>query len=130
MPHSYAETLTLTCANCGRDFDAEFWLIVDAAERPDLLERIRAGTLHDLACPHCGDAGHMDAPLLLFRPDDEPVLLFSSAEETTADEDREQARQLVEMLQTALGDQWQDNWLVEEPFNVSRNMLPTMLRPI
>ena len=33
MPHSYAETLTLTCAACGRDFDAQFWLVVDAAER-------------------------------------------------------------------------------------------------
>ena len=29
LPHSYAETLTLTCANCERYFDAEFWLIVD-----------------------------------------------------------------------------------------------------
>ncbi len=77
MPHSYAETLTLTCNACGHDFDAQFWLIVDAAERPDLLARIRAGALHELVCPHCGDAGHMDAPLLLFRPDDEPVLLFS-----------------------------------------------------
>ncbi len=127
MPHSYAETLTLTCAACGRDFDAEFWLIVDTAERPDLLERIRAGNLHDLACPHCGDAGHMDAPLLLFRPDDEPVLLFSPAEETTADEDQELAGQLLELLQDALSDQWQDDWLAEGLRSVPRALLPTVL---
>ncbi|HNS03758.1 MAG TPA: CpXC domain-containing protein, partial [Anaerolineae bacterium] len=68
MPHSYAETLTLTCANCGRDFDAEFWLIVDIVERPDLLARILADDLHDAQCPHCAAPGHMDAPLLLFNP--------------------------------------------------------------
>ena len=39
MPHSYAETLTLACAACGRDFDADLWLIVDMAERPDLQTR-------------------------------------------------------------------------------------------
>ena len=32
MPHSYAETLNLTCAACGRDFEAEFWLVVDALD--------------------------------------------------------------------------------------------------
>ena len=49
MPHSYAETLTLTCANCGRDFDAEFWLIVDAAERPDVLAEAAARAVPTLA---------------------------------------------------------------------------------
>jgi len=33
MPHSYAQTATLTCPRCGRTFEAEIWLIVDAAER-------------------------------------------------------------------------------------------------
>ncbi len=130
MPHSYAETLTLTCANCGRDFDPQFWLIVDVVERPDLLAHIRADDLHDAQCPHCAAPGHMDAPLLLFNPSAgasqasagaDPLaagagfptvpLLFSPAEQTTADETLEQARQLLEMLQTSLGDQWQDDWL-------------------
>ncbi len=127
MPHSYAETLTLNCAACGRDFDAQFWLVVDTAERPDLLERIRAGDLHELACPHCGDAGHMDAPLLLFQPDGDPILLFSPAEETSAEEDREQARQLVELLQEALGNDWQDDWLAEGLRSVPRALLPIQL---
>ena len=39
MPHSYAETLSLTCAARGRDFDAELWLIVDMAVPPDLQTR-------------------------------------------------------------------------------------------
>lgn len=61
MPHSCAETLTLTCAACGRDFDAEFWLIVDTAKRPDLLERIRAGSIHDADYPLGRSATHRQA---------------------------------------------------------------------
>ncbi|HNU06073.1 MAG TPA: tetratricopeptide repeat protein, partial [Anaerolineae bacterium] len=54
-------------------------------------------------------------------------LLFSPAEETTADEDQEQARQLVEMLQRALGDRWQDDWLAEGLPVVLRALLPSAL---
>jgi len=64
MPHSFSQTASLTCPQCGRAFSAEVWLIVDADERPDLLARIRAGTLHDVTCPHCGHQGQVDAPLL------------------------------------------------------------------
>ena len=132
MPHSFAETLTLTCPACGRDFDAEAWLIVDAVERPDLLARIRTGDLHDLACPHCGDAGHMDAPLLLYQPPARAGLLtvpvlFSPAEQTTADEDQEQAMQLVDLLRETLGDDWRDDWLAEGLPGVRREHLPAVL---
>lgn len=51
---SYAQTHPLACPACGRGFDFALWLLVDTAERPDLVERIRAGTLHDIVCPHCG----------------------------------------------------------------------------
>ncbi len=68
MPHSFSQTASLTCPQCGRAFSAEVWLIVDADERPDLAERIRAGTLHDVTCPHCGHQGQVDAPLLLLTP--------------------------------------------------------------
>lgn len=39
MPNSFSQTIELTCPRCGADFQAELWLIVDAAERPDLLEK-------------------------------------------------------------------------------------------
>ncbi|MCX7856021.1 MAG: CpXC domain-containing protein, partial [Anaerolineae bacterium] len=68
MSHSYAEKVTLSCPNCGQAFQADLWLIVDAGERPDLVERIRQGTLHTFTCPHCGNTGEVDAPLLLFGP--------------------------------------------------------------
>ncbi|MGB9872982.1 MAG: CpXC domain-containing protein, partial [Anaerolineae bacterium] len=73
MTHSFAQPASLTCPRCGQTFSAEVWLIVDAAERPDLLERLRDGTLHDVTCPHCGHSGQVDAPLLVFRPHLSPL---------------------------------------------------------
>ncbi len=40
MARSYSETITLNCPNCSQPFGAGIWLIVDTAERPDLVERI------------------------------------------------------------------------------------------
>ena len=45
MAHSFATTAQLTCAACHQPFDADLWLLVDTAERPDLLARIRLGML-------------------------------------------------------------------------------------
>ena len=68
MPHSFFQTASLTCPQCGRAFSAEVWLIVDTVERPDLLARIRDGTLHTFPCPGCGHEEQVDAPLLLYTP--------------------------------------------------------------
>ena len=46
MTHSVAQSTTLTCPACRRPFPAEVWLIVDTAERPDLLARIQKHTAH------------------------------------------------------------------------------------
>jgi hypothetical protein len=64
MPISFAEPLELTCPRCGRPFEAETWLVVDARERPDLVARILDGSLHDVHCPHCGQDGQAPAPAL------------------------------------------------------------------
>ena len=72
MPHSYAETANLDCPACGHAFTAEIWLLVDGAERPDLLARLREGRLHTVTCPHCGHEGEVDAPVLVFRPHPHP----------------------------------------------------------
>ncbi|MCB0043998.1 MAG: CHAT domain-containing protein [Caldilineaceae bacterium] len=126
MDASFSQNAQLTCPNCRRAFDAEIWLIVDAAARPDLLERIRAGALHDIPCPHCGEAGQIDAPLLLYRPDNEPRLVFSPAQGTTAEQDREQASGLTGALAQQLGNAWQDAWQ-EELLVLSRPLLAAAL---
>ena len=51
MTHSLAQEAGLTCRACGKPFTSQLWLVVDAIERPDLLEKARRGTLHAIPCP-------------------------------------------------------------------------------
>ena len=127
MDVSLSQAAELTCSQCNKPFTADVWLIVDTAARPDLLAQIRAGTLHDMPCPHCGHPGRVDAPLLVYRPDETPVLLFSPARGTSSEQDREHAAGLVNTLKTTLGDAWQDAWVAEGLRGVPRELLPTAL---
>jgi CHAT domain-containing protein/tetratricopeptide (TPR) repeat protein len=127
MPKTYAQQLDLTCPECSSRCTAEAYLIVDITERPDLLERIRSRTLHDISCPNCDYIGQVDMPLLIFRPDDEPHILFSPAQETSQEENQQQARELIEQLMGSLGSTWQDNWLKDGLQGVQRQVLPAAL---
>ena len=82
MPKSFAQTTQAPCPACGQPVDLEIWLIVDTAERADLADRIRAGSIHAAPCPHCGNVGDVDAPLLIHDPDRRRVF-FSPAQQTT-----------------------------------------------
>ena len=129
--HSYAQTSDFQCPQCGRSFRAEIWLIVDAGERPDLIDRARAGDLHAVACPACGPLGAVDAPLLIYLPAADPArgqppLLFSPAQQTSAEQDQELAGGLLGELARSLGDAWQDAWLAQVA-TVRRDLLPAAL---
>ena len=113
--HSFAQTISLTCPQCSQPFDAQIWLIVDAAQRPDLLEMIEQETLHDLSCPHCSASARVDASLLVHRPGQDPALIFSPAQGTTPEHDQEQVNGLLGWLHEQLGDAWQDGWLEQLP---------------
>lgn len=141
---SYAHTQPITCSSCGRGFEFAVWLIVDIAERPDLLARIRDGTIHVVVCSHCGaELGYANAPLLVYTPSPPAgragegpprwgraeVGAFSSppAQGTTAAQDREHAVGLVNLLREGLGDEWRDTWVAKGLPNVPRAMLPAVL---
>ena len=134
MPHSFAQTAEITCSHCQTTWESEAWLIVDCAERPDLVERLRAGDLHTVTCPACGHSGAVDAPLLIYMPvecfraglEQPPLLLFSPAEATTAEKDREQAAGLEQALKAALGEAWREEW-PEHLAWVPRSALPPIL---
>ncbi len=100
---------------------------MDAGERPDLLARIREGALHNVTCPHCGRQEEADAPLLLLRPGVASPLLFSPAQQTTAEQDREQAIELLNMLRERMGADWRDEWLAQGLPAVPRPFLPAAL---
>ena len=127
MPNSYAETTHQKCPQCGETFGVEIWLIVDIVERADLLERIRQENLHEITCPKCGPLGQVDAPLLVFRPNDDPAMLFSPVQKNTQEKDEQQVRGLIEQLRRSLGDQWQDAWVANGFPRVQRPMLSATL---
>lgn len=39
---------------------------------------MRSGTLHNISCSHCEHQAQVGLPLLVFRLDDDPPVLFSS----------------------------------------------------
>lgn len=127
MAYSHAETAELPCRGCGAPFAAGVWVIVDVDERPELLARLRAGTLHELTCPHCGHTGMINAPLLLLRPTNDPALLYSPARGGSRDEEEEQAAALVGILRARMGAAWREEWLGEGVIGVAREALPAVL---
>ena len=110
MPKSYYETESLICPQCEEEFRAKVWLIVDATERPDLVEKIRQRTLHEIVCPHCHFEGEIDAPLLLFKPDAARPLMFFPTFEMEEEEAREIFQELLHHLIESYGADWNAAW--------------------
>ncbi len=98
MPNSYAQKINLTCPQCDQDFIADAYIVVDIDERPDLLEKILNETLHDIHCTHCTYHNLVDAPLLIYRPDQDPTLLFSPTPGTNRDDYQQQIGYPIERL--------------------------------
>lgn len=97
MPISYSEPAQLTCPNCGADFSAEVWLILDAQEQPDQAEALRQGALNTVTCPACGNTGPAGAPLL-FHDRATRQVIFAASPGAAEHEWREQARELHGLL--------------------------------
>jgi hypothetical protein len=97
MSLSYSENTSLTCPSCGQDFAAEIWMLVDAAERPDLTDALREGILNIVTCPHCDYSGPAGAPLLFHDPANRRVY-FAAPSDGAEHEWREQAQSLLYLL--------------------------------
>ena len=97
MPRSYAQPHSFTCPHCGQSGNAEIWLIVDTDERPDLVEQIRDGSLHDIRCDGCGRNSKADAPLLVHDPAGKQVL-FAVRPETPEEQDRRISDYMIQQL--------------------------------
>ena len=130
MGNSYSIQKQISCVACGYTINFDVWQIVDAVERPDLLEKISNGILHDAYCPQCNKLIiQIDSPLLVYRPGCDPVLLFSKSEETTVRQDQEILRSLLTRLERSLGSNWPKNWEEDEISTLpSRTILPVYLR--
>jgi predicted nucleic-acid-binding Zn-ribbon protein len=111
MAHSYARPLGITCLKCGKQSTVEVHMIVDVDERPDLLQAILNDTFFMSTCPHCGSKGFSDTPLLVFRPKQEPHLLFCMAEGMSPEWNMQQAKELLGRLKKSVGWGWRNEWL-------------------
>ena len=124
MARSFAQTGEAPCPACGQPVPFQIWLIVDTAERPDLAQRVRDGTLHAVACPHCDHYGTIDAPLLVHDPEHRRVL-FAPSERTDQEEDRRTAGQLLGQLAASFTGAWPT--YLDQVMPVPRELLPTLL---
>ncbi len=127
MPVSFAEPLDLDCPSCGARFRAEVWLIVDAAERPDLVARIVDTTIHDAGCPQCAQRGQVPAPLLFHHGPAQRVLL-AVPPGMPEDEWREAGQGLLWTLIGALPENRRDPYLGELQAEAGLEGLALVLR--
>ena len=123
MSNSIAEPAHATCPVCNEAFVADLWLVVDEAERPDLIELARERRLHDLVCPRCGGtAGHADHDLVVYRPTKAPRLLYAPSSQP----DEDDIPSLLAALRERLGDAWDDQW-AQSILRVDAATLPVAL---
>lgn len=101
MSISFSQPYDVQCPACGAAFVVEAWVLVDAAERPELAAAVQDITLHDTRCPRCGQAGVVGAPLL-YHDAARRKVLFGVPPELPEDGWPEVARQLLWMLIGAL----------------------------
>lgn len=113
MAHSYADTNEFNCPQCGDSFAADVWLVVDITERQDLLQRIRDRSLHTFTCRKCPTQAVVNAPLLIYRPDKQPALIFCPDPHTTPKQFDQDLSGLVGVLRGRVEDISQDSWATE-----------------
>ena len=108
--NSFSFSDDAVCKNCGNAFKTETWFIIDVTERPDLFNLVKQEKLNLVICPKCGHRGLMDSPLLLFRPNDEPVLTFVPLHNTTPEYIHQMVEASVDRLRVSVGAAWQKEW--------------------
>jgi len=96
---SWAEQFDFKCPACHTPLSVKAWLLIDLQERPDLLKRIGSDTLNTLICPNCNNKTGLDLPLLLYRADGDPPLLFSPSRQIPRERESRQLAQLLSQLQ-------------------------------
>ena len=128
MDYSYTQPTTVQCSACTQTATVDVWVIVDAATRPELVQDLQQGTLNTLKCPHCDQSiGIEDEPLLVYRPTEQPSLIFSPASKTAFAED--QAHEMQHLVQHLLEtlDNTDDDWVMEGLKRVPRHQLVAVL---
>ena len=121
MSISFSQTTTFTCPTTQKDFDVELWLIIAQDERPDLIAKVKDGTIHQISSPFTQEqVGEMDVPLMIYQGE---RLLISPAQNTTIEEDQEQMGGLLSQLSQTLGQEAVQNLLQANTHQFPRQLL-------
>lgn len=101
MPISDSQTSELQCHECHLSFRVDVWLIIDVAERVDLLEYCRDGSIHSFHCPN-GHLTMLGVPLLLHDAERRSIVFSPGPEPSTPAQDQHKADVLINRLRRAL----------------------------
>src|SRR5690348_14046855 len=71
---SGAQRVPIKCPTCQARDEHVMWLVVDAADRPDLIDEIRQGHLRTFDCPQCGHSITTTTSLLVDARRRSPLL--------------------------------------------------------
>jgi hypothetical protein len=114
------------CISCSASYAPELYVIVDANERPDLVQGIKDDIIHCVICPHCGVVMTFGMPLLVYRSGEPVPVLYSPVPIATPQQRDEHAEMLISALSRQLGPDWDDR-LSRGVYVVERDQLPEVV---
>ena len=74
------QTIPVTCPSCGNRFVSPVLSTIDAGLEPEAKTLFLSGQINVAACPQCGHAGMLNAPLVYHDPDKELLFTYVPAE--------------------------------------------------
>jgi CpXC protein len=110
------------CVRCRSMYKPELYVIVDAEERPDLVQRIKDDIIHCAFCPHCGVVMNFGLPLLVYRRGASVPVIYSPVAVATPQQREDHAMMLLRLLSQQLGPDWDDR-LARGVYTAERDQL-------
>lgn len=106
---TFSQYVHVECPRCEKPFTPEIYVLVDTAERPDLVRLIKERILHCPVCPFCNLVLDVGMPLLVYRPDQRVPVIFAPVKGSTPEQQDEQAQMVFSILRQRLGGEWRDD---------------------
>jgi hypothetical protein len=107
--HSFSKKTQITCSRCNKNFDTDVWLIIDATEQCQVLTLVQNNMLQKTPCPFCRTINQFDAPLLIYRKNTKPNLIFSPNSDSDFEKHKNHIWALINQLRNDLDNEWQDS---------------------
>jgi CHAT domain-containing protein len=108
MGVSYSPEIIVPCVACGKEFSPEPYVIVNASERPDLVDLIKRNILHNAVCPYCNVIMTFAMPLLVYRPDATVLVIHSPVPGATESQREQHEDMLFSKFRELMGEDWRD----------------------